>query len=93
VSVLSACDLVRCGDAVTLCIVLVPWGERSWPSFWTFLHALAAMLGLSDNAKLGILLVSLGMLFLFLGVLLFFDAGLLAIGAGRAAACRSASRK
>jgi hypothetical protein len=40
------------------------------------------MLGLSDNAKLGILLVSLGMLFLFLGVLLFFDAGLLAIGAG-----------
>jgi hypothetical protein len=36
---------------------------------------------MSDNAKIGTLLVSLGFLFLFLGVLLFFDAGLMAIGA------------
>ena len=42
------------------------------------------MLGLSDNAKVGTLLVSLGFLFLFLGVLLVFDAGLMAIGACRA---------
>ena len=41
------------------------------------------MMGLSDNAKIGTLLVSLGFLFLFLGVLLFFDAGLMAIGACR----------
>lgn len=34
----------------------------------------------SDNAKIGIFLVSIGFLFLFLGVVLFFDAGLLSIG-------------
>lgn len=38
------------------------------------------MMGLSDNTKIGILLISLGFLFLFLGVMLFFDAGLMAIG-------------
>lgn len=38
------------------------------------------MMGLSDNAKVGILLIALGFLFLSLGVLLFFDAGLMAIG-------------
>ena len=37
-------------------------------------------MGLSDNAKIGILLISLGFLFLSLGVMLFFDAGLMAIG-------------
>lgn len=35
---------------------------------------------MTDNAKIGVLLVGLGVLFLFLGVLLFFDPGLLAIG-------------
>jgi len=35
---------------------------------------------MSDNMKIGVLLVSLGFLFLFLGIVLFFDAGLLAIG-------------
>lgn len=43
------------------------------------------MMGLSDNAKIGILLIALGFLFLSLGVLLFFDAGLMAIGASRRA--------
>lgn len=38
------------------------------------------MLNLSDNTKVGILLVGLGVAFLCLGVLLFFDAGLLTIG-------------
>lgn len=38
------------------------------------------MMGLSDNTKIGVLMISLGFLFLFLGVLLFFDAGLMAIG-------------
>jgi hypothetical protein len=41
---------------------------------------LIKMLQVSDNAKIGILLVSLGLLFLSFGVLLFFDAGLMAIG-------------
>lgn len=35
---------------------------------------------MSDNMKIGILMVALGFLFLFLGMLLFFDAGLLTIG-------------
>lgn len=35
---------------------------------------------LSDNTKVGVILVSLGFFFLFLGVVLFFDSGLLAIG-------------
>jgi hypothetical protein len=39
------------------------------------------LLNLSDNVKIGILLVTLGGCFLALGVLLFFDAGLLTIGA------------
>ena len=39
------------------------------------------MLSLSDNQKIGVILVTLGCLFLCLGILLFFDAGLLAIGA------------
>ena len=38
------------------------------------------MLNITDNQKVGILLVSLGLLFLVLGVLFFFDAGLMAIG-------------
>ena len=41
--------------------------------------------GLSDNMKIGILLVSLGLLFLTLGVMLFFDSGLMAIGGCRIA--------
>jgi hypothetical protein len=35
---------------------------------------------ISDNTRIGILMVSLGFLFLFLGILLFFDSGFLAIG-------------
>lgn len=35
---------------------------------------------LSDNTKIGILMMGLGFLFLFLGVMLFFDSALLAIG-------------
>ena len=38
------------------------------------------MMQITDNQKIGILLISLGLLFLLLGVLLFFDAGLMAIG-------------
>lgn len=38
------------------------------------------MFSMSDNTKIGTLLVALGFLFIFLGVLLFFDSGLLAIG-------------
>jgi Got1/Sft2-like family len=35
---------------------------------------------LSDNMKIGVLLVSLGFLFLGIGVVLFLDAGLMAVG-------------
>lgn len=35
---------------------------------------------LTDNTRIGILMVGLGILFLFLGILLLFDTGLLAIG-------------
>lgn len=35
---------------------------------------------ISDNTKIGVLMVGLGVLFLFLGIILFFDSGLLAIG-------------
>ena len=38
------------------------------------------LLSLSDNVKIGVLLLSLGGCFLALGVLCFFDAGLLTIG-------------
>jgi hypothetical protein len=38
------------------------------------------MINVSDNAKIGILLVSLGFLFMTLGVVLFLDAGLMTIG-------------
>jgi hypothetical protein len=50
------------------------------------------MMGLSDNAKIGILLIALGFLFLSLGVLLFFDAGLMAIGACRRTTAGRAAR-
>ena len=44
------------------------------------------LLNLSDNVKIGILLVTLGGCFLALGVLLFFDAGLRTIGEAQRAA-------
>ena len=37
-------------------------------------------MGLDDNQKIGVGLISLGIGFIFLGVILFFDAAMIAIG-------------
>lgn len=64
-----------CSDTASAAAPLGPRGQRARS------EPARKMMGLSDNAKVGILLIALGFLFLSLGVLLFFDAGLMAIGA------------